>query len=253
MRKLTPDRTVADRGALMLAFCWAAWLFFPLFPGLGRYELSRKLALFGHSGWLDAVPLVSAAASWFAAGLLITAAGARISRVWFAMTLLAIPAQFFVVERQPLRSVLAGAIAGAALFVVGHRASAPTRAEAWAFLAVIVVRGLSPFRFVTESAEFNRAPFAATLGGEWQSSASVLIGKVFWYGTAIWLLRAAGLTRVRSAVAVAAVCASIELAQIHLPGRTPEITDPILAILMGFVLAMLARPARGYTPAGGRG
>jgi len=182
------------------------------------------------------VPLVSAAAAWFAAGLLVTAAGARVSRVWFFMTLLAIPAQFLIVDRQPLPSSLLGAVAGVVLFAFCHRSSTPAKPEAWAFLAVIVVRGLSPFHFVTVPVEFNWVPFGAALDADWQSVAGVLIEKIFFYGTAIWLLRAAGVTLARSVILVAAVLGSIEIVQMRLPGRTPEITDPILAILTGFVL-----------------
>jgi hypothetical protein len=124
-----------------------------------------------------------------------------------------------------------------------RRVGKPTKADAWIFLAVIVLRGLSPFHFATSSTAFNWMPFVATLLGEWQSAAGVLIEKVFYYGTAIWLLSAAGVRLARSAAVVAAVLTLIEIAQIHLPGRTPEITDPILAVLMGFVLAALkSRP-----------
>ena len=111
------------------------------------------------------------------------------------------------------------------------------------FLAVIVLRGLSPFHFVTAATAFTFTPFVATLLGEWQSAAGVLVEKIFYYGTAVWLLREAGLTLVRSVILVATILASIEIAQVHLPGRTPEITDPILAILVGFALAMFSRPA----------
>lgn len=41
---------------------------------------------------------------------------------------------------------------------------------------------------------------------------------MFYYGTAIWLLRAAGVRLVLSVILVAAVLASIEILQIHLPG-----------------------------------
>jgi len=232
-----------DKGALMLAFCWFTWLFFPMFPVISPYQWTRKLAVFEHSRLIDPMLLLSTAACWFAAGLLLTAAGARIPRTWFALTLLAVPAQFFVVERQPLPSLLLGAIAGCILFLMRRRVGKPTKADAWIFLAVIVLRGLSPFHFATSSTAFNWMPFVATLLGEWQSAAGVLIEKVFYYGTAIWLLSAAGVRLARSAAVVAAVLTLIEIAQIHLPGRTPEITDPILAVLMGFVLAALkSRP-----------
>ena len=96
--------TASDRGAIALAFCWVAWLFFPLFPVLGFFDLSRKLGIFEHARLIDPLLLASTAASWYAAGLLLTAAGAQIPRAWFAVTLLVIPAQFFVIEKQPLPS-----------------------------------------------------------------------------------------------------------------------------------------------------
>jgi len=246
-RRSLESTVAADRGALMLVFGWVAWFFFPLFPAISRFDLSRKLDVFRHAHLIDPVLTVSTAASWYAGGLLLTAAGARISPAWFALTLLAIPAQFFVVERQPLPSLAVGAIAGVVLFAACHRARTPTKMEAWIFLAVILVRGLSPFHFVTEAAAFNWTPFVATLRGDWQSAAGTLIEKLFYYGTAIWLLRAAGLKLARSVIAVAAVLTAIEIVQIHLPGRTPEITDPILAILLGFVLAVLSHPQRAET------
>ncbi len=240
LRRPVRDHRAADRSALLLGFCWAAWLFFPLFPVLGRYVLSQKLAVFAHSRVVDPVLLYRLAACWYAAGLLGDHVG-QVSRGWFFVTLLAIPAQFFIVEKQPLPSLLLGAVAGVALFAVVHRASAPTLAEAAAFLTVILIRGLSPFHFASGPVEFGWIPFGATLTSEWQSAAGVLIEKAFYYGTAIWLLRAAGLRLAFSIMLVAAVLAAIEIAQLWLPGRTPEITDPILAILMGLV----SRPLRG--------
>ena len=241
VRKAMRARAVADRSALLLVYCWAGWLFFPLFPALSQFELHRKLAVFAHSRLVDPLPLVSAAASWYAGGLLLAAAGVRIPRAAFALTLLAIPAQFMVIEQQPLASSLLGAVAGVLLFVACHRDGAPTKVEAGIFLAVIVVRGLSPFHFASGTTEFSWIPFGATLDSEWQSAARVLIEKVFYYGTAIWLLRAAGMRLALSVSLVAAALASIEILQTHLPGRTSEITDPILAVLMGFLLAMMSR------------
>ncbi len=42
---------------------------------------------------------------------------------------------------------------------------------------------------------------------------------------------------------VCAVLAAIEVIQIHLPGRTAETTDPLLALLAGLGLRVLERPA----------
>jgi hypothetical protein len=115
-----------------------------------------------------------------------------------------------------------------------------TKAEAWSFSAIIVIRGLAPFQFAPVSAAFTWIPFGGMLAADWQFAVLVLLEKVFWYTSAVWLLASA--MRLRYAIAtVAAVLAAIEIAQVRLPGRVAESTDPILAIVMGFVLFILFR------------
>jgi VanZ family protein len=45
-------------------------------------------------------------------------------------------------------------------------------------------------------------------------------------------------------VLVAILLAVVEAIQIYLPGRTAEITDPVLAVIVGLVLMMLERQSR---------
>ena len=228
-----------DRGALALILCWATSLLLPFFPVLGLYLPHRKLTLFLHSPAFTLLPFASAAAVWFALGLLIEATGVRFPRELTALTLLAIPAQVLVASRQPVLSQLTGAIAGALLFAVRPRARKVTLPEACAFAGIVIFRGLWPFRFVSAAAAFGWIPFTGALTAAWLPALLVLSEKVFYYGAAVWLLHAAGIRLVRSTAAVAIVLAAIEIVQTHLPGRTPEITDPLMAILIGFVLGAL--------------
>jgi len=237
-----------DRGALMLVFCWAAWVFFPFFPVLGFYEPSRKLAIFLHSPLLAPLPLLSFAAVWFAAGLLLEAAGFEAPRRWAAIALLAIPAQIFIATRQPLLSELAGAAAGVLLFTLRPAAKAVTRFEAGAFFGVLAFRGLAPFHFAQAAVAFDWIPFGGVLASSWQPAVLVLTGKVFYYGAGVWLPHRAGMRLWRAAVAVAILLAAIEIVQTHLPGRTPEITDPILALLFGFVFATVTSHRQAMVP-----
>jgi VanZ family protein len=249
---------VADRAALMLTFCWIAWLFFPLFPALTTHSLAFKVRAFTESSPFDVRGVISATASWYAAGLLLSAAGMpfsrRAARAAFAATLLAIPAQFLIVDKQPTESLLAGAIFGVVLFLVLHRAHSrkgvvrgynsrlgarPLAIEAWAFLTVIVLRGLAPFHFSHDATPFGWTPLGATLDSEWQTGGAILLEKILYYGTGIWLLHSAGIGRARATMTVVVVLSAIEFVQIHLPGRTPESTDPLLALLLGVVLAGL--------------
>jgi VanZ family protein len=55
----------------------------------------------------------------------------------------------------------------------------------------------------------------------------------------LWLWRAAGFRLLWITTIVAVALFLLEQAQVFLPGRTPEITDSVLAILMGVLLWIL--------------
>jgi VanZ family protein len=234
-----PGEALSDHGAVFLAICWAIWLVFPGIPLIGFYEPRRKFGLLLHANWFDPLPLVTEAAGFFAAAWLITRAGIRLPRPWLFAMLLIIPAQIFIAGRQPKPAEMIGAAAGLALFAALERPSGPVRTEAWVFLLVLILSGLAPFKFSSEAKGFDWIPFDTTLTGEWQSAAVTLTKKIFYYGAAVWLLKASGMRLWRSVSIVAAVLAVIEVIQTRLPGRFAEITDPLLAIMIGFVLSKI--------------
>ena len=81
---------------------------------------------------------------------------------------------------------------------------------------------------------------------DWQWGIQILLEKLFYYGTAIWLLWRAG---VRWTFAIGTVCAlltAIEIVQTRIPGRTAEITDPLLALMAGIGLRALRSHPIGY-------
>lgn len=249
---LTSARKQQDRVALVLAGCWVVSLLFPLFPAMGRTSLLQKWSVFTDLPW-DVVPLISAVAAWFVLGSLYEAGGVRSPRFVTAASVLLIPAQFFVVDRQPAPSELVGATAGALGFALLRPGSLGGRRKcrvvlAWAFLALLVIRGLAPFRFNAGSAPFSWVPFSGFLGMDWQTGIQVFLVKVFWYSSAVWLITTAGWRRGTSVAVVTAVLLGIEIVQTHIPGRVPEITDPLLAILAGSAMAMPGRAKRRPEP-----
>ena len=225
-----------DRGALMLLFLWVGWTLFPFFPAVGLYLPRQRLDLFLRAPVFVPETFLSFTAVWFAVGKMAEAAGFRRVRMWLACSILLVPIQFFVVDRQPLPSQLIGAAFGLLLFIFIEGAWWP----AGIFPLTLVVRGLAPFHFVPQATAFSLVPFGGFLGDEWQRGTFVLLEKASFYGTAIWLVRQAGVRFIKATGLVAAILLAIELLQIHLPARTPEITDPLLAILVAFALANLS-------------
>jgi VanZ family protein len=235
-----------DRSAVALLFCWLSWLLFPLFPILGHTVLLQKADLFLHAPITQTVPFVSAMLAWVAGGNLLQAAALRPARRWLAISVLLIPAQLFIVDRQPATAALAGAIAGLLFFTFlwplrkTHR-DVYWKTTAWAFLAAIVFRGLSPFHFSAAAVPFAWIPFSGFLNMNWQSGVQVIAEKFFWYGAAIWLMRKSGMRVVPATALVAVVLLGIEIAQTRLPGHVAEITDPLWAIFTSAAIVAMAR------------
>jgi hypothetical protein len=113
--------------------------------------------------------------------------------------------------------------------------------------SAIVLRELSPFRFAETPHAFSWIPFAATFESERQSATVILLRKAFEYGALVWLFRSEGMSYARAAIAVAGSLAVLEAIQRYLPGRSPEITDSVVTLLMALALWRLSnsRSRRG--------
>jgi VanZ family protein len=117
-------------------------------------------------------------------------------------------------------------------------------ALALAFTALLILRGLAPFHFRATASRFDWMPFNAMFAADWIVGLPVFLEKSFYYGVAIWLWRYAGWRLERATLFIAAILAAIEVIQLYLPGRTSEITDPLLALLLGFMLWLLEQDYR---------
>lgn len=239
-----PAFHVRDRGAVILLFTWISFLLFPLFPALWFSVWRTKLSGFFHAPFLSPIPTLLTAAEWFAAGRLLIAAGAKSPIRWLLALLLLVPLQFAIINHNPVPSDFEGAAIAALLFsFFGMRARAG-RFASIALLAALTLRGAAPFRFEGTPQAFLWIPFGGLLGTEWQNGVTILLGKVFQYGASILLLDRSGLGAFRAIAAVTLVLACIEGLQTRVPGHVPEITDPLIAMLLGAGFFVLSRPAR---------
>jgi VanZ family protein len=218
---------------------WVAAMTFPFFPVLGRTVLYQKIRAVNYAPF-SLVTMVSFAAMWFAAGRISLKAWPHARRWWlFIAAVLLIGGQLFIVGRQPLPAEMAGAIIGTIVFIgVGTRMGAAGFA-AWFFLAAILLRGLTPFHPSPLPQDFSWIPFRASLESDWQQGIATLLDKAFWYFAAVWLVHGSGVRLRTSAIWVAQLLGAIEIAQIWLPGRIPELTDPLLALAAGATIWLL--------------
>ena len=239
-------RRVPDRQALALLLCWVASLLFPLFPVMWLGVCRAKLVRFATT-IPEPVPFLVAVATWYVVGQLLAAAMFP-ARKLLRYSILLVPFQFLVVTRQPTIALFLGAVVGTILFHL-----APTaRAAGPLFLGLLLFRGLAPFH-PAGIQPFSWVPFGGFLDMEWETGIRILFEKCFLYGTAIWLLHCRGGRQggrqdggfAASSAIVCSVLILIEILQMWLPGHVPEVTDPVLALLIAFGLGRLAavRPA----------
>ena len=234
--------------AMLLLLLFAGAQLYPLFPQLSTYALAAKLRSLLHPG-ITLTGLLGAAAEWLCAALALEAVlGPGHIRRNFALLLLVLPVRLLLAGPAAGWVDLLGAGAAAGLWMLLPAASPGRyRAAAAIVLGCMVLRGLAPYHFAPRAASFNWMPFAVTLGANWQTAAPILLRKIFQYGAAVWLLRRGGMRYIPAGFVAACALAAVEAAQLWLPGRSPEITDPLLALLMAWLLLGLEKEPRPKT------
>lgn len=228
-------------GAVLL-LCWIAYQTVPVFPQLSTTQLLLKLRSLGTQPSWSVVELAASFVDWLAVAAVVDdVAGPNGARLALTAVVLLLPGRPFLDGR----SVMAAECVGALLAVLMWRRSFSRRPDrflliAWLSLAALVLRGAAPFHLGPPQ-QFSWIPFAASLSYDQAAALVVFLKKCFLYGVAIWLLRKAGYSYWPSTLVVAALLAAIEIVQTRLPGRTPEITDPLLAVIMAVILHFTSR------------
>jgi VanZ family protein len=230
-------------GAMLLALLWAVSELYPLFPDISRSHLSQEWAMLVRYPKFSVVEIWGNGAEWFAAGCALDAIFARMRTLGLAAAMLCVPAQMFILDRLLTVPEIAGALLALALWRFLRR-EARARWAIWMLGSAILLRQLQPFYFLAVPQPFSWTPFVGTLESDRASAVVIITRKAFDYGALVWSLRYAGVPYAYAGLAVAAMLGVTEAIQTYLPGRTPEITDPMLALLMMLALAAVGRTMR---------
>ena len=108
-----------------------------------------------------------------------------------------------------------------------------------ALMAIILIQGFEPWRLAATAHEFSWVPFKNSLSDSLEINVGTLLEKCFWYGSLVWLLARRTGALSGSALAVAALVAGIEWLQRWIPGRSAEVTDPLLVLGAGGLIGLL--------------
>jgi VanZ family protein len=211
--------------AMFVIAGWVLYQMFPFFPHRGAPRLIATSppidAILYFTTVLALVPVIDALGGT-----------TRRRRLTLSALVILVPLKVFILMRQVTVFELAST---AAAFAIALLAPVRVRVAAAALGIAVVVHGLAPFAFQDQGQPFSWLPFQASLASDWAPALLVLLGKSFVYGSLLWLIRESGARLAVAAAAIAALLAAVEVAQIHLPGRSPEITDPVIALILAWV------------------
>ena len=110
-----------------------------------------------------------------------------------------------------------------------------------ALIVLIAIQGLAPFDFQLAQDRFALVPFGESLTQYRATNLTDMFLRCFTDGAVVWLLARSGLSVFAATALGAGLIFSIEFLQTWLPGHTAEITDPLLAIAAGGLIAVFER------------
>jgi VanZ family protein len=241
---LSTHHSLAGAPSASLLLClWFGYALFPLFPSLSVYSAQLELRHLLAGLTFSPYDTIFAFTEWLAvAALLRRILGQPKVRVWMSVLLLLLPARLVFFHRPPTLGEFCGAVLA---FLCWNwwlwRWSRPAVLLSCLLVAGIVIQELMPFRFNHQPQPFSWMPFAAFINTAPDSGAVIFFRKGFWYGGAVWALHESGCAFLGSALALALLLGLLEFAQRYLPGRTPEISDSLIVLVLSLLMWLLER------------
>ncbi|ENO90583.1 VanZ family protein [Thauera linaloolentis] len=224
---------------LGLALSWLAYQWFPFVPTLDLQNITNALKPLLLSPQFDAPRTLHTAVAWLAFFKLwdIIAAGRTSSLMLAAVGVFIVGAKVLIVGAGiSLNNVLGLGLALA--FLRWRNAPSALPVLLIAMLLSLFLSGLAPFAIQSTPEAFHWIPFTGMLEGDMGNNLMNLIEKTYFYGALILLMARHGAHPVPASIAVAGCLIAVEAAQIFIAGRTAETTDPVLALILGFVIQL---------------
>lgn len=239
--------------ASTLILLWLAYRWFPLVPTLDLDNVRRALhPLRAGPAW-NGVRVLHDMAAWVFWLFLVTrhspwpGVSGRSAGAMAAGVLLVEPIFWHNVVTW---SNVAGLLLALALSPWFTQGAAASRRVLLLMVASIVVSGLTPWPGASSPQTFLWMPFAGLLYGNMMGNTAALLEKAFFYGGAVLLLNQQGPKLPVAGALLALLLLGIEWAQRWSPLRTAELTDPLLALLLGVIFQAVLSARLGMREGG---
>jgi VanZ family protein len=231
--------------AAALLLSWAGYRLAPFAPAFDPGQWAAAIAPLADAASFTPAGIVRHALAWLALllvcdrlapGRAAALAAAAMGVVLSGRVLLGMPLEGSEVAGMAAAHALAPPLAGL------PRADA-ARLVAAALFLLVAWQGLWPFDFQIAQDRFALLPFGESLTQYRAANLAETFLRCFANGALVWLLVRGGLPVLAATGLAAGAVFAVELLQTWLPGQTAEVTDPLLAVSAGGLIAVFEREA----------
>ena len=234
--------------AAALLLSWIGYRLAPFAPVLDAAKWASAFVPLAGDGWLLPASFLPHLLAWLVLVMVCgrIAPGRAVSVVALAMGVV-LTGRILIAGMALEPAEVTGMAAALALSRPLARLPTPQAAVtlAAALIALIAIEGLAPFDFQLAQDRFALLPFGESLTQYRATNLTDMFLRSFTNGALVWLLAQSGLSILAATGLGAGVVFSIEFLQTWLPGQTAEITDPLLAVCAGGLVAVFERNAGG--------
>jgi hypothetical protein len=235
--------------ATALMALWLLYRWFALVPTLDPQYIKNGLPPLLHWRETGAVDVLRNLAGWL---VFLRLARYSVLQRWggwrlAALCVAALAVESLFVNNASSPANVIGLALALALYPLLRSGPRTLMAVAGVLALAIAVAALRPFSFSWVGG-FLWIPFAGSLGGDPIAAIPPLIEKLYLYGSLVFLVRYLGVSHRMTVLILGGLMLALEGVQQALPGRTPEITDPLLVLGMAWLLRPMFERVRVSAP-----
>jgi hypothetical protein len=229
-----------ERVELILLIMWAGDRLYPYVPVANLHSAQEIVAPLLVPMVADPLGTARAAVRWLMVAYLAeTLGGWRWAQLFGLFVLGEFAGRVLIAGHALSQPDLLGAVAAFALWLVLRHVAFGRLLLVAAFAALVVVVRLAPFDFVGLPHDFGWLPFQSLMNGSTAQLVRGIFSDAFLYGGLIWLLTRLRLSFAAATTLTVVLVLLIAGAQAWTSGPSGEITDALVAALIGSVLYLL--------------
>ena len=237
----------ANRVPALLLVAWVGYRLFPYVPTTDLHKYWKALQPVIVHASLNGYDLFRYTAIWLTIGALIEAiSGPKRARLLFPLFVGSVlVAKVAIVYTTLTMAEIAGAgLALCAWGLLAVNARLRISVVTLLFCGYVIAERLEPFQFGGTAGSFGWVPFWGFMSGSEEMGVLSFLQKFFLFGGTIWLLGRTGLRLSSSIVLTASILFVTSCAEIYLPNRSAEITDAVMAVIIGSIFALIGTDSR---------